>query len=83
LTSSNFIKLENTIVDQEIDDRWTDQEILLLLEGIELYDDEWMKIAEYVGTKSHRQCISKFLELPIEDPFLESNDLQGTAYLKI
>jgi len=78
LTSSNFIKLENTIIDQEIDDRWTDQEILLLLEGIELYDDEWMKIAEYVGTKSHRQCISKFLELPIEDPFLENNDLQDS-----
>lgn len=73
LTSSNFIKLENTIIDQEIDERWTDQEILLLLEGIELYDDEWMKIAEYVGTKTHRQCISKFLELPIEDPFLENN----------
>ncbi|KAL6598690.1 SWIRM-domain-containing protein [Neocallimastix sp. 'constans'] len=71
LTSSNFIKLENSIIDQEIDDRWTDQELLLLLEGIELYDDEWMKVAEYVGTKTHRQCISKFLELPIEDPFLE------------
>ena len=77
LTSSNFIKLENSIIDQEIDDRWTDQELLLLLEGIELYDDEWMKVAEYVGTKTHRQCISKFLELPIEDPFLESNNLQG------
>ncbi|ORX57126.1 SWIRM-domain-containing protein [Piromyces finnis] len=79
LTSSNFIKLENNIIDQEIDDRWTDQEVLLLLEGIELYDDEWMKIAEYVGTKTHRQCISKFLELPIEDPFLENNELQEAS----
>eukprot|EP00833_Pecoramyces_ruminatium_P012312 jgi/Orpsp1_1/1186344/evm.model.d7180000049879.1 len=81
LTSSNFIKLENNIIDQEIDNRWSDQEILLLLEGIELYDDEWMKVAEYVGTKTHRQCISKFLELPIEDPFLENNNLKGTSLL--
>lgn len=78
LTSSNFIKLENNIIDQEIDNRWSDQEILLLLEGIELYDDEWMKVAEYVGTKTHRQCISKFLELPIEDPFLENNNLKDS-----
>lgn len=31
---------------------WTDQELLLLLEGIELYGDSWADIAEHVGTKS-------------------------------
>lgn len=31
---------------------WSDQELLLLLEGVELYGDSWADIAEHVGTKS-------------------------------
>ena len=31
---------------------WSDQELLLLLEGVELYGDNWADIAEHVGTKS-------------------------------
>ncbi|KAH8113931.1 SWIRM-domain-containing protein [Phellopilus nigrolimitatus] len=54
------------------DDGWSDQEILLLLEGVEMYDDDWSLIEEHVGTRSAQQCIRKFLELPIEDPYLEA-----------
>ena len=52
---------------------WSDQETLLLLEGVEMYDDEWQSVAEHVGTRSKEQCIGKFLQLPIEDPYL-TND---------
>lgn len=31
---------------------WSDQELLLLLEGVEIYGDNWADIAEHVGTKS-------------------------------
>ena len=31
---------------------WTDQETLLLLEGLELFKENWAEIAEHVGTKS-------------------------------
>ena len=48
---------------------WTDAETLLLLEGIELYDDDWVSIAEHVGTKSREACVLKFLQLPIEEGY--------------
>jgi SWI/SNF related-matrix-associated actin-dependent regulator of chromatin subfamily C len=37
---------------QENPKDWTDQETLLLLEGLELYNDNWKEISEHVGTKS-------------------------------
>ncbi|EDO49454.1 predicted protein, partial [Nematostella vectensis] len=54
---------------------WTDQETLLLLEGMELFKDDWNKVAEHVGTRTQDECILHFLRLPIEDPFLEDMKL--------
>lgn len=31
---------------------WTDMDTLLLLEGLELYGDNWAEISDHVGTKS-------------------------------
>ncbi|XP_015697964.1 SWI/SNF complex subunit SWI3C isoform X2 [Oryza brachyantha] len=53
-------------------DSWTDQETLLLLEGIEKHNDNWNDIAEHVGTKSKAQCIYHFIRLPVEDGLLEN-----------
>ena len=39
-------------VAQESPGDWSDQETLLLLEGLELYGDNWAEIAEHVGTRS-------------------------------
>lgn len=50
---------------------WTDQEILLLLEGIEIYDEDWDQIAAHVGTRSREACVLKFLQLPIEEPYVD------------
>jgi SWI/SNF-related matrix-associated actin-dependent regulator of chromatin subfamily C len=72
--SGDFVKLTSANVSAGLssdDDEWSDQEILLLLEGIEMFDDDWTAIEEHVGTRSAHQCIRKFLELPIEDPYLE------------
>jgi len=60
-----------------VNDDWSDQEILLLLEGVEMYDDDWSKIEEHVVTRSAQQCIRKFLELPIEDPYLNTEGSMG------
>eukprot|EP00126_Sphaerothecum_destruens_P006785 Sdes_comp19527_c0_seq1m11108 len=49
---------------------WTDQETLLLLEGLELYKDDWNKVADHVSTRTQDECILHFLQLPIEDPYL-------------
>lgn len=65
-------------------DAWSDQELLLLLEGVEMYDDDWSAIEEHVGTRSAQQCIRKFLELPIEDPYLESEgDMGAMRYARV
>lgn len=56
---------------------WSDQETLLLLEGLELHKDRWADIADHVGTKSQVQCILHFLQLPIEDEFLDELEDKG------
>ncbi|KIY64041.1 SWIRM-domain-containing protein [Cylindrobasidium torrendii FP15055 ss-10] len=74
--SGDFVKLTSNTPATE-SDHWSDQETLLLLEAIEMYDDDWGKIEEHVLTKSAQQCIRKFLELPIEDQYLNSEGSMG------
>ncbi|XP_053207965.1 SWI/SNF complex subunit SMARCC1-like [Panonychus citri] len=50
---------------------WDEQEILLLLEAIEMYKDDWNKVCDHVGSRTQDECILQFLRLPIEDPYLE------------
>ncbi|XP_056461498.1 SWI/SNF complex subunit SMARCC2 [Gadus chalcogrammus] len=61
---------------------WTEQETLLLLEGLEMYKDDWNKVSEHVGSRTQDECILHFLRLPIEDPYLEesSSTLGPLAY---
>ena len=54
--------------------KWTDQETLLLLETLELYKENWNKIAEHVGTKSKAQCILYFVQRPIEDSLADYDE---------
>ena len=77
--SGDFVKLTSSIngVHHTGDDDWTDQETLLLLEAIEMYDDDWNAIEEHVGSRTAQQCIRKFLELPIEDPYLQTEGSIG------
>jgi SWI/SNF related-matrix-associated actin-dependent regulator of chromatin subfamily C len=53
---------------------WTDQETLSLLEGLEMYKDDWNKVCEHVGSRTQDECILHFLRLPIEDPYLEDDN---------
>lgn len=43
-------------------EEWSDKETLLLLEGIEMFDDDWNKIADHVG-KDRDECILRFLKV--------------------
>nr|NVI75751.1 moira [Cucujiformia] len=56
---------------------WTEQETLLLLEGLEMYKDDWNKVCEHVGSRTQDECILHFLRLPIEDPYLEDPEAGG------
>ena len=80
--SGDFVKLSNVgssgnAHGQGNGDAWTDQEVLHLLEAVEMFDDDWFAIEAHVGTRSAQQCIRKFLELPIEDPYLSSEGEMG------
>ncbi|XP_022952326.1 SWI/SNF complex subunit SWI3D-like isoform X1 [Cucurbita moschata] len=74
MSSSDFILMESVGVPGASGGKWTDQETLLLLEALELYKENWNEIAEHVATKTKAQCILHFIQMPIEDTFLESED---------
>lgn len=72
-SSLDFIRVDSAMDYGELDgDGWSDQETLLLLEAMEIYNENWNEIAEHVGTKSKAQCILHFLRLPMEDGKLEN-----------
>lgn len=75
--SGDFVKMSASVRASRNDDDWTDQETLLLLEGLEMYDEDWAKIAEHVVSRTKEQCVLRFLQLPIEEPYLESSAEQA------
>jgi SWI/SNF related-matrix-associated actin-dependent regulator of chromatin subfamily C len=58
---------------------WTDEETLLLLEGLEKFDENWADIAAYVGTRTREECVVKFLQLEIEDKYLDSEPVPNST----
>uniref|UniRef100_A0A5B7A1I3 Putative SWI/SNF complex subunit SWI3C isoform X1 n=1 Tax=Davidia involucrata TaxID=16924 RepID=A0A5B7A1I3_DAVIN len=72
-SSLDFIRVDSSKDYGDLDgESWTDQETLLLLEAMEIYNENWNEIAEHVGTKSKAQCILHFIRLPMEDGPLEN-----------
>jgi SWI/SNF related-matrix-associated actin-dependent regulator of chromatin subfamily C len=71
--ASDFVKLEDKghshVADK--DAPWSDSELVLLLEGLENFDDNWEQIANHVGTRTREECVMKFLSLEIEDKYVE------------
>ncbi|ATY59967.1 Winged helix-turn-helix transcription repressor DNA-binding [Cordyceps militaris] len=73
-TASMYTKVENPTYTAAIDRDapWTDAEILRLLEGLERFDDDWGEIAEHVGTRTREECVLQFLQLDIEEKYLDA-----------
>lgn len=73
ISATAFVKLEdpNYSAVPDKDAPWTDDELLLLLEGLEQHDENWNKIADHVGSRTREECVVKFLQLEIEDKYLE------------
>lgn len=63
-SSSDFLKLN---VNEEHE--WGSSDIFRLLEGIEMFENDWDLISKYCN-KSKDSCILKFITLPIEDDHL-------------
>lgn len=79
-SSLDFTRVDSTKDYADLDgESWTDQETYLLLEAMEIYNENWNEIAEYVGTKSKAQCILHFLRLPVEDGLLENIEVPSVS----
>ncbi|KAK1402640.1 SWI/SNF complex subunit SWI3D [Heracleum sosnowskyi] len=74
MSPTDFILMEPADAAGASSGKWTDQETLLLLEALELYKENWTEIAEHVATKTKAQCILHFVQMPIEDPFMDCDD---------
>ncbi|CAG8495686.1 7288_t:CDS:2 [Ambispora gerdemannii] len=85
MNSGDFIKMDDTPFNHAQESDWSDQETFKLLEALEMFEDDWNQIAEYVGTRTREQCILQFLQLPIEDPYLGTTmqDLGPLQYHRI
>ncbi|KAK2995674.1 hypothetical protein RJ640_006134 [Escallonia rubra] len=78
-SSLDFVRVDSTMDYGDLDgESWTDQETLLLLEAMELFNENWSEIAEHVGSKSKAQCIHHFIRLPVDDTPLESIEVPST-----
>lgn len=69
-SSGDFLRVEADDTELTLDEAWTTQETLRLLEAVDRFDDDWLMISEHVGSRSKEQCITHFLQLPINDEFL-------------
>ena len=80
-SSADFIKISNPEYSSvpESEEKWTEEETLLLLEGLEEFDEDWNRVADHVATKTREQCVMKFLQLEIEDKYIEADLPQGDA----
>lgn len=62
------------ILKPDLDQGWDEKSLEKLVEGVSKFKNDWYRIAEYVGNgKTPNECIIRFLQLPIEDKFLENN----------
>ncbi|KAL8847497.1 MAG: hypothetical protein Q9221_007452 [Calogaya cf. arnoldii] len=78
----DFVKLEDEDY-SSVPDRgkpWTDAELLRLLEALELFDDNWDSIADHVESRTREECVLKFLQLEIEDTYLDNNAHETPSY---
>ena len=89
LNKSDFEVLEQNPFPmiQDAASAWTETEELLLLEGLEMHDDNWNAISDHVGSRTREECVLKFLQLEIEDKYLEPDPVpnpidQGVQDLK-
>lgn len=56
---------------QEAVEQWTEQDKLLLLEGLEMFPTDWDAIAKHVSSKTRDECILHYLKLPTADPRID------------
>ncbi|XP_062212241.1 SWI/SNF complex subunit SWI3D-like isoform X2 [Phragmites australis] len=75
MAKTDFILMDSAEISGASGTSWTDEETLLLLEGLEIFGGKWAEIAEHVATKTKVQCMLHFLQMQIEDRFHDGEDI--------
>lgn len=65
---------------QAVEEEWTEQETLLLLEGVEIYGEAWPRVAAHVGSKPSFKCAMRFLQVPPRVWYLPPLDDKSTCW---
>ncbi|AET41410.1 Swi3p Ecym_8116 [Eremothecium cymbalariae DBVPG len=74
---SSFKPPKKPRLEDMIDKNWTKEEVLKLLKSLQQYGADWLQVSKDVGNKTPEQCILRFLQLPIEDNFLDDQETLG------
>ncbi|KAK2660979.1 hypothetical protein Ddye_007512 [Dipteronia dyeriana] len=72
VNSSDFRRVE---ISEETRTDWTDKDTLQLLEAIMHYGDDWRKVAQHVGGRSEKDCITHFIKLRFGEELIDHPDL--------
>ena len=79
-TAAEYVRLDAPSAEKQDRDRpWDDRETLMLLEALEAFDQDWESVAEHVGTRTREQCVLKFLQLEIEDKYVNAESTNGNV----
>lgn len=68
VSSSDFRRVE---INEDTKAEWSEKETLHLLEGVMYHVDDWRKIAQHVGGRSEKECVSQFIKLPFGEEFID------------
>lgn len=68
--TSDFKRVEIT---EKVKIDWTEKQILLLLEAVAHYGDNWKKVSEHVG-RSEKECVERFIKLPFGEQYIGPPD---------
>lgn len=86
--SGDFVRLDDAAfkqgggsanIDGIVTPEWSDVETLRLLEALEMFGDDWAQVEQHVGTRNTEECIAKFVQLPIEEPYLGGGGDSGAS----
>ncbi|KAG7573503.1 SWIRM domain [Arabidopsis suecica] len=73
INSSEFKRVE---ISEESKIQWSEKEILLLLEAVMHYGDDWKKVAPHVTGRTEKDCVSQFVKLPFGEQFVKESDFE-------
>ncbi|KAK8946436.1 SWI/SNF complex subunit SWI3B [Platanthera zijinensis] len=78
LNSADFKRVDSS---EETKTEWTDKETLHLLEAILHYGEDWKKVAEHVGSRGEKECVARFIKLPVGEQLLGSPEFKENDHV--